>query len=35
VCANACIDVYFSSYDYGFKGSLDGFVPPKPEVWMG
>ncbi|KAJ4303566.1 hypothetical protein N0V90_002465 [Kalmusia sp. IMI 367209] len=28
-------DVYFSSYDYGLKGSLDGFVPPKPEVWQG
>lgn len=28
-------DVYFSSYDYGIGGSLDGFVPPKPEVWRG
>ncbi|KAF2445602.1 lytic polysaccharide monooxygenase [Karstenula rhodostoma CBS 690.94] len=28
-------DVYFFSYDYGLKGSLDGFVPPKPDVWQG
>ncbi|KAF2687844.1 lytic polysaccharide monooxygenase [Lentithecium fluviatile CBS 122367] len=28
-------DVYFSSYDYGVPGSLDGFIPPKPEVWKG
>ncbi|KAK7184610.1 fungal cellulose binding domain-containing protein [Paraphaeosphaeria sporulosa] len=28
-------DVYFSSYDYGLEGSLDGFVPPKPGVWQG
>jgi hypothetical protein len=28
-------DVYFSTYDYGLKGSLDGFVNPKPDVWMG
>jgi hypothetical protein len=28
-------DVYFSSYDYGVPRNLDGFVPPKPEVWSG
>jgi hypothetical protein len=28
-------DVYFSTYDYGVKGSLEGFVPPKPEVFKG
>jgi hypothetical protein len=28
-------DVYFSSYDYGVPRNLDGFVPPKPEVWRG
>lgn len=28
-------DVYFSTYDYGLKGSLEGFVPPKPEVFKG
>ncbi|CAI6334589.1 unnamed protein product [Periconia digitata] len=28
-------DVYFSTYDYGLKGSLDGYTTPAPEVWTG
>ncbi|KAF2640058.1 hypothetical protein P280DRAFT_518487 [Massarina eburnea CBS 473.64] len=26
-------DVYFSTYDYGLKGSLDGYETPEPAVW--
>ena len=33
--ADEMIDVYFSTYDYGLKGNLDGFVPPKPDVFKG
>ncbi|PVI00509.1 lytic polysaccharide monooxygenase [Periconia macrospinosa] len=28
-------DVYFSTYDYGLKGSLDGYKTPAPEPWKG
>lgn len=28
-------DVYFSTYDYGLAGSLDGYTTPKPDVWTG